>query len=312
MNLRQLRYFVAVVDAGSFSRAAQIAHVAQPALSLQIADLEQSLGVMLLQRSSRGVSATAAGERIYVEANAILRRVERLREIALGNGEEVEGSVCVGMSSTLAGRFGGPLMAACRSSLPKVQLTLSSAGSVRLAARIREHSLDLAVLFEEAPAPDCISIPLFERQLFLVRHATGSVMPGSIQLEQLRDIHFVLPHPPNVLRSVVYRMFSEAGIEPHVAAQADVLSDMLAAVQADVGATILPLAGADELPEDAGFFCQVIVPAVWMTAYIVSSAETPLGATGEAVRDFIHGFIRKQVGEGRDTSKSLNGESSDE
>lgn len=108
MNLRQLRYFVAVVDAGSFSRAApQIAHVAQPALSLQISELEQSPGVMLPQRSSRGVSATAAGERIYVEANAILRRVERLHEIALGNGQEVEGRVCVGMSSTLAGRFGG-------------------------------------------------------------------------------------------------------------------------------------------------------------------------------------------------------------
>ena len=71
MKLRQLRYFVTIVDAGSFSRAAQVAHVAQPALSQQIADLEDQLGVSLLQRSARGVNATAAGERLYVEASAI-------------------------------------------------------------------------------------------------------------------------------------------------------------------------------------------------------------------------------------------------
>src|SRR5262249_38683288 len=118
--------------------------------------------------------------------------------------------------------------------------------------------------------------------------------------------------PPNVLRSVVDRMFIQAGIEPHVAAQTDVLSDMLAAVQAGVGATIVPLASVEELREDAGFFCQVIVPEVWMTACIVSSAETPLGATGEAVRDLILGFISKQLRESRDMGTALKSESSDE
>jgi DNA-binding transcriptional LysR family regulator len=68
MKLRQLRYFVTIVDAGSFSRAAHVAHLAQPALSQQIADLEEQLGVTLLQRSARGVNATAAGQRLYGEA----------------------------------------------------------------------------------------------------------------------------------------------------------------------------------------------------------------------------------------------------
>ncbi|HXZ08869.1 MAG TPA: hypothetical protein VEI25_12510 [Paraburkholderia sp.] len=68
----------------------------------------------------------------------------------------------------------------------------------------------------------------------------------------------------------------------------------------------------DELPPDAGFFCQVIDPAIWMTACIVSSAETPLGATGEAVRDFILGFVRKHLSEGRDMGKALSDESSNE
>jgi LysR family nitrogen assimilation transcriptional regulator len=294
-KLRQLRYFVTIVDAGSFSRAAQVAHVAQPALSQQIADLEDQLGVTLLQRSARGVNATAAGVRLYVEASAILRRVERLPDVVRGQGEEVAGSVSVGMAFPLASQLAGPIMAACRTALPKVRLQLSSAGSIQLAGRIREHALDLAVLFEGEPYAGCVRVPLFERRLFLLRRANGSVRPGSIKFQDLADLPLVLPHQPNIVRLVLDRLFAEAGIEPHVAAEADVSTDMLAAVQAGVGDTILPIGGTDDLP---GAICaQAIEPAVFLTASIVSSAETPLAAAGEAVRDFIAGFVKQHVSE---------------
>jgi LysR family nitrogen assimilation transcriptional regulator len=295
MKLRQLRYFVTIVDAGSFSRAAQVAHVAQPALSQQIADLEDQLGLTLLQRSARGVNATAAGERLYVEASAILRRVERLPEVVRGHGEEVEGSVSIGMAFPLASQFAGPIMAACRTALPKVRLKLSSAGSIQLAARIREQALDLAVIFESEPYAGCVSVPLFERRLFLLQRANASLSPGSIKFQELAGLPLVLPHQPNIVRLVLDRLFAAAGIEPHVAAEADVSADMLAAVQAGVGATILPLGGTDELP--GNFSAQSIEPAISLTASIVSSAETPLAASGEAVRDFIAGFVKQHLSE---------------
>jgi LysR family nitrogen assimilation transcriptional regulator len=295
MKLRQLRYFVTIVDAGSFSRAAQVAHVAQPALSQQIADLEEQLGVSLLQRSARGVSATAAGERLYVEASAILRRVERLPEVVRGLGEEVEGGVSIGMAYPLASQFAGPIMAACRTALPKVRLKLSSSGSMQLAASIREHALDLAVLFEGEPYAGCVRVPLFKRRLFLLRRANGSVRPGSIKLQELADLPLVLPHHPNIVRLVLDRQFAEAGIVPNVATEADVSTDMLAAVQAGVGDTILPLGGTDEL--SSNFSAQAIEPAISLTASIVSSAETPLAAAGEAVRDFIAGFVKQHLSE---------------
>src|SRR5271155_5822066 len=78
MQLRHLRYFVRIVEAGSFSRAAATIHVAQPALSHQIAELEEELGVTLLHRSARGVRPTAAGETLYREAAAILQLMEQL------------------------------------------------------------------------------------------------------------------------------------------------------------------------------------------------------------------------------------------
>jgi LysR family nitrogen assimilation transcriptional regulator len=105
----------------------------------------------------------------------------------------------------------------------------------------------------------------------------------------------VLPHHPNIVRLVLDRLFAEAGIEPDVAAEADVSTDMLAAVQAGVGDTILPLGSTDELP--GSFSVQAIEPAVSLTAAIVSSAETPLAAAGEAVRDFIAGFVKQHLSE---------------
>src|SRR5215813_12596446 len=102
MQFRQLRYFVRIVEGGSFSRAASIVHVAQPALSQQVAELEQRLGVELLQRSARGVRPTAAGEIFYKEASAILHQLDRLPDIIRSSTGNVEGTVHLGFVSSLA------------------------------------------------------------------------------------------------------------------------------------------------------------------------------------------------------------------
>jgi hypothetical protein len=87
MHYRHLYYFVRIVEAGSFSQATRTIHVAQPALSQQIAELEASLGVPLLQRSARGVKPTAAGQKFYDEASSILRKYENLPGLVRSNSE---------------------------------------------------------------------------------------------------------------------------------------------------------------------------------------------------------------------------------
>src|SRR5262249_25004719 len=114
MQFRHLRYFVKIVEAGSFSRAAATIHVAQPALSQQIAELEEQLGVTLLQRSARGVRPTPSGEALYREASAILRQIEQLPGIVRSTGGEIEGAVGVGMSSTFAATFAGTFIEASK------------------------------------------------------------------------------------------------------------------------------------------------------------------------------------------------------
>lgn len=297
MNLRQLRYFVTIVDAGSFSRAAEVAHVAQPALSQQIADLEGLLGVSLLQRSARGVRATAAGERLYAEARAILRRIERVPEIVRGQGEEVEGSVRVGLSSALSAVLGGQIMAACRVVLPKVRLKVSSLASMQLVTSIREHTLDLAVLYEDAPLSRCVRTPLYRQRLFLVRRADHASPQATIDIHALADIALVLPSHPNVMRTVVDRVFEQASVEPHIAAETDQVTGILAAVKAGVGDAIMPIGSWEQLSGEGNFASIAIEPAMSITACLVSSAETPLSAASEAVRDFIAAFMARRLRE---------------
>ncbi|WP_322011649.1 LysR substrate-binding domain-containing protein [Paraburkholderia sp. J12] len=293
MNFKQLRNFVTIVDAGSISRAAQLAHIAQPALSQQIAELEEAFGVTLLQRSARGVRATAAGERLYAEARAILRRVDRLPEIVRNQGDAVEGNVRVGMSSTLAAIMGGPMIAACAAVLPMVRLQLAAVGSARLAASLREHTHDLILLFEDDPVDSCVRMPLFHQRLFLVRRANGAIARSSITVAELADIPLVLPYSPNVTRAAVDRALKRAGIEPHVAAELDLITGVLTAVQAGVGDTILPLGRTDQLPSNGEFVALAIEPPLSLTASLVSSGDTPLTAAGEAVRDFMAAFVAR-------------------
>jgi LysR family nitrogen assimilation transcriptional regulator len=101
VQYRQLRYFVKIVEAGSFSRAASLIYIAQPALSDQIAELEEELGTPLLLRSARGVRPTAAGEILYREACAILKHLDQLPNVVRASLGSAQGEVAPGIDSQL-------------------------------------------------------------------------------------------------------------------------------------------------------------------------------------------------------------------
>ena len=152
MQFRQLRYFVKIVDAGSFSRAASVVHVAQPALSQQIAELEERFGIMLLQRSARGVRPTAAGEILYKEASAILHQLDQLPSAIRTSSGEPEGTVSLGLISSLAPKLVGGILKECRTGLPKVTIRMSDADSHGLESRIAAGSVDIALMRKAFPA----------------------------------------------------------------------------------------------------------------------------------------------------------------
>ena len=149
MQYRQLYYFVKIVEAGSFSQAARTIHVAQPALSQQIAELEAALGVPLLQRSARGVRPTVAGERLYEEASAILRKLENLPSVVRSSTGEVEGLVGVGMPASLSTTLVGPFIEACKAAHPRITLKFIDGDSEFLREEVEKSRLDLALAYED-------------------------------------------------------------------------------------------------------------------------------------------------------------------
>jgi LysR family nitrogen assimilation transcriptional regulator len=295
MKLRQLRYFVKIVERGSFSRAAADVHVAQPALSQQIAELEQLLGVSLLHRSVRGVRPTPAGEALYAEVVEILRRIERLPEIARSARGELEGTVSIGMSTTLAAVLAGPFMEANRNVLPKVGLRFITHDSASLLDRVAEQKLDLAVIFEDQPVTGMVRTLLLRQRLYLVQRRKTPRSPPNITLARLAERPLVLPALPNLVRVLLDREFTASNVSPHAAAEMDVFSSILSAVESGLGDTIMPKGDFSDVPGNSRMFAIPIEPPLYLTASLISSKDgTPTRAV-EAVQAGFVDFAREHL-----------------
>jgi LysR family nitrogen assimilation transcriptional regulator len=291
MQLRHLRYFVKIVEAGSFSRAASTIHVAQPALSQQISELEDELGVSLLHRSARGVRPTDAGQTLYREATAILQQIEQLPGKVRSSGGLITGVVNLGINSTLSSFLAGGLIEVCRDTLPQINLRLSTAQSLQHAQRIEARTLDLALVYEDRPMPGVTRQELFRHRLFLICYAPPEHATGTMSLETVASLPLVLPARPNVARDAIDRAFADAGLAPNIVAEADNLFSLLAAVHRRVGNTVLPKGDLSDVPGHETAVAIPIEPPVYLSATLLSAADIPLSAAGQAVRDTLIRFL---------------------
>jgi LysR family transcriptional regulator, nitrogen assimilation regulatory protein len=295
MQFRHLRYFVKVVEAGSFSRAAEAIHVAQPALSQQIAQLEEQLGLKLLQRTPRGVKTTSAGDVLYREASAILLQMEQLAGLVRGGGGEIDGIVNVGVSSTLLATLPVAFLSAAKAAYPKVTIRLAITDSPTLKARVETNTLDLAVVFEDEFVSTFSRLPLFRQRLYLVPREVISGHRDTIHVKQLADRSLVLPTAANITRTAISRVFAAAGVSPNVVAEIDVVANMLAAVRNGIGDTILPKGDLSDMAGNDLLKPLLIEPPAYLTCSIVTSPDFPLAHAGDAMRTLLAKFTRDHL-----------------
>lgn len=250
MELRQLRYFVKVVEAGSISRAALDLDLVQSALSQQITRLESELSTRLLQRTPQGVTPTEAGVAFFREAQLTLRHAEQA--VRSAQQSRLTGTVSVGLAPTTAAVLGLPLMRAMRERYPDVRLHMVESLSGHLSAMLNARQLDLAVLFD-LPAGGSQSVqaarrwsvmPLIEEDIFLIsaRHTLKPGVPTALRMAQLKDKALILPTGPHGLRSTLDAAFVRAKLKPTVALEVDSLAMLMDAVRAGMGATLQPWA----------------------------------------------------------------------
>ncbi len=240
MELRQLEYFVQVVDAGSFSRGAAALHLAQPSLSRQVALLEDELGQRLLVRTGRGVVPTEAGEALLVHARAILDIARRARDELRDLHASPSGRVIVGLPPRVAMRLSAPLVQRFRERYPRAVVSVSEGLSQHLREWLIAGRLDMALLFDP-PASPALSYQVLAREsLLLVAPTAGPRLPGRVSASSLADYPMVLPSAPNSIRSLVDAVLRPRRIELNLVAEVGAVQTVLALVAQGVGATILP------------------------------------------------------------------------
>ncbi|MGW1289264.1 LysR family transcriptional regulator [Streptomyces sp. NPDC002586] len=264
MELRQLRYFVTVVEEAGFTRAAERLHLAQPGLSAQIRQLERELGQALLDRSGRSVRPTEVGAAVLPYARAALAAVDGVRQTVEEYTGLLRGRVAIGLvPGTLAHAFDmAGQLADFHDAHPRVEVTLTEDTSDRMLAALRRGELDLAVIgiAEEEPPPGIAVHVVIDEPLVVAAVPGHSLLAeyggaGAVPPTALRGHRLIgLPRGTG-MRGVLERLCAEAGFHPHIAFEAATPDGLARLAARGLGVAVLPGLGARSglgaLPLDA-------------------------------------------------------------
>lgn len=250
MELRQLRYFIRIVELGSMGRAALDLGVGTPALSQQISRLEGELSTRLLQRTTTGVLPTDAGLAFFRQAQLAIRHADAAAQAA--RQARLAGHVSIGLAPSTSGVLALPLLEAMRERYPDVRLRVVESLSGNLATMLNARQLDLAVLFETDGARRWSVLPLLEERLFVIgrRDLPGMPTGRSVRIARLASLPLVLPSGTHGLRAILDAAFARERCAPHVVLEIDGLAVLMDAVRAGLAATIQPGAATVRLPAD--------------------------------------------------------------
>lgn len=246
VNLRQLNYFVKIVEAQNMTRAAEGLHIAQPALSQQITLLEEELGVQLLNRSSRGIQATRHGDLLYRHAKTILRQVDNTRILLSKKEGDVTGNVSVGMPSSTAKLLALRLMRLVKQRHPSIVLEIVDVPSADLAALVAHGRVDFSLVPDPQKPKDMSFLPLFREELYLMSYHGVITGSGKISLKKISELPLILPSLPNTLRSRLEHAFLKANLAFNLFGEASTSAILIPAVRAGLAATVLPYSAAHE------------------------------------------------------------------
>lgn len=245
MNLRRLKYFVKIVDVGTFTQASEVLHIAQPALSQQIATLEGEFNQQLLVRTAKGVTPTEAGKTLYKHAQIILKQMEQARVEVRNASQALAGKVSVGLApGTAAAGLALPLLRAMRSRYPAVLLHLNENFGTTLAELIADGRMDMAVLYGTRPIPGLTFFPLLHEDLVLVGPPAAQPAETAVTLAQAAAIPLLMLRPHNVIRRIIDEAFLRANVVPEVVAELESITTLVDAVASGLGAAILPVSAA--------------------------------------------------------------------
>ncbi|KAF1018435.1 MAG: HTH-type transcriptional regulator CynR [Paracidovorax wautersii] len=237
MDISSLKYFVAIAEAGSFSRAAAVLYMTQPSLSRQVQLLEEEFGQRLLERHGRGVRLTESGAAMLAHARTILEATEQARSDMLERQHNPRGRLVVSLPHRVAQVITPDLVEQFHAKYPDAGITVTEGLSVRLREALIAGRADLAVLFDPAPSPQIHQEILVREDMVLI---SKRPLPQRVRLSDLADRQLVMPSAPNAIRRLLEEHTGPRGIALQFVAEVDSVHTVLRLVARGVADSIVP------------------------------------------------------------------------
>jgi len=245
MDLRQLRYFLKIVEFGNMTRAAEALHVAQPALSQQMRNLEEELGVKLFVRINNGVRPTNSALILRTQGRQILRQIEEAMSMVRTETDSPTGDVHIALPSSTAQVMAIPLLQAVLATYPNISVKFIEAPSAGILRLLDAGESDMVIAVDPPVKSAYSTTPLVAERLYVMERgeagrATQKVFPAA----QLAERPLVLPMAPNAIREYLDGAFKRLNQPMNLVAEINATNLLTMAVRAGVGVTVLPLSAA--------------------------------------------------------------------
>ena len=295
ISMKQLRYFDALAQHGHFGRAAAACAISQPALSLQIKELEDILGAPLVERGMRQIRLTGLGEEFALRVRDILRAVDELDDLARSSHTPLAGRLRIGVIPTVAPYLLPQVIKRVGERFPGLDLRPREAVTQRLVEDLVEGRLDTAIVALPVSEPALSEYPLFDEEFVLVRPLEDADKPVP-NPEVLREMRLLLLEEGHCFRAQALSFCNLASSVPRDLMEGSSLTTLVQMVGAGIGVTLIPqMAVPIETRSAAVSVARLAVPRPSRTIGMVWRKTNPLAAQLE----HIAGIVR-ETGQGRD------------
>jgi LysR family transcriptional regulator, nitrogen assimilation regulatory protein len=285
VNLRQLESFVRVAELGSFSKAARVLGIAQPALSRQVRLLETDLRETLLLRNGRGVALTPGGRRLFEHGVQILQLVAQARADLGAQRDAPVGQVTIGLPPSIGRRLTKPLIEGFRAQLPRARITVVEGLSAHIAEWIASGRADLGLLYNPEPSAALEIAPLLREPLCLVQPAKPiargkNALPATVPLRDISAYPLIVPERHQSLRRLLESQATLAGVALDISCEVSSIPAIIDLVCARMGHAVLNASAVAASGRAAELIVRRIVrpelPSVLCLAQSANKPPTPL------------------------------------
>ena len=296
MDIRQLRYFISIAEQGGFTQGARHLHVAQPALSHHIGQLEKELNVQLLERHARGARLTESGECLLNHARLVLRQMEVAREEVADTASNARGIVRIGLATAASMAIAIPILEAATKRLPEIEIKIVETMSGFLKEWVLNGRLDIAVLYNVDAREGFIVEPLLNENLYLVMPSDADLPGESVRFASLADFPLILPSTAHGLRLLVDSFAAARGVTLQVALDLDSTTQIVKMVALGRGYSILsPAAVKDAVQHGEVRVLRIVEPEVTRSIVLASSCDRASTRTIDTVRNLIVEVVHQLV-----------------